>query len=135
WDGGDPVDRLIACGELACGLLDWAHGRRGADDDGELEEACHELVLAAATRPAGGDVPGDGARATAARARLEALDLPAVVEVSAALEGFSHYAVDPDQFARAARYARADSPAPTVVIGIRSIGLPLAAVVAASLPG
>src|SRR5690606_7238055 len=48
---------------------------------------------------------------------------------------FSHYAVDPDQFARAARYARADSPAPTVVIGIRSIGLPLAAVVAASLPG
>ena len=147
---GDPVSWLIAAGELACGLLDRARERSGCDDAGELEDACHELVLATAlaiapalsTAPAGerGAAPprpeaDPAGREAAARARLGALDLPAEVEVNAALEGFSHYAVDPDQFARAARYARASIPPPRVVMGIRSIGLPLAAVVAAALPG
>src|SRR5690606_24205604 len=131
-----PTEGLIAAGELACGLLDHARERRGRDEAGELEDACHELVLAAAIAvgdggPRAAAVAREAAaaeRGAAARARLAALDLPGQVEVNAALEGFSHYAVDPDQFARAARYARASIPPPRVVIGIRSIGLPLAAV-------
>ena len=149
--GGDPVGWLIAAAELACGLLDAARERRGCDEAGELEDACHELVHATALSiapalagPAGGrgaapppvrPDPGAAGREAAARARLAELDLPGEVEVNAALEGFSHYAVDPAQFARAARYARAGIPPPRVVMGIRSIGLPLAAVVAAALPG
>ena len=121
------VDRLLEVGDLACGLLDWAHRRRGGIDEAcELEDASHDLVLAAAR----------GEELAAHLVRLGRLDLPGRIEVNAVLEGFAHEALDPDQYARAARYARAGAPAPDRVIGIRSIGLPLSAVVAASLgPG
>lgn len=125
---GEPgVDRLLEAGDLACGLLDWAHGRRGGvDDAGELEDASHDLVLAAAR----------GRSIAAELERLSRFDLPGRVEVNAALEGFAHQALDPDRYARAARYARVETPGPDRVIGIRSIGLPLAGMVAAALgPG
>jgi hypothetical protein len=120
---GPGIDRLIDASEVACGILDRARERRGTDDDGPLEDACHAMVLAAARDD---DFAG-------ALERLGRLDLPGQVEVNAAIEGFAHYGVDPQQYARAARYARVASPAPDRVIGIRSIGLPLAAMVAASL--
>ncbi len=125
WEPG--VDRLLEAGDLACGLLDWWHGRRGGIDEvGEMEDAAHALVLAAAR----------GELLATAIEELGQLDLPGRVEVNAAHEGFALEALDPDRYARAARYARVESPPPDRVIGIRSIGLPLAAAVTAALgPG
>ena len=117
-------DRLIAAGELACGILDARAAARGVDDTGLLEDACHALVLAAA---GGGDL-------APAIAGLDRIALPAEVVVSAQLEGFAHYALTPDQYERAAREAAARG-ARWLVVGIRSIGLPLGAVVARALGG
>jgi hypothetical protein len=117
-------DRLIAAGELACGILDARLAARGVDHADETAAACHALVVAAAR----------GGELAPALARLDRLALPASVEVSAALEGFAHYALTPDQYARSARAAARCAPAARwLVIGIRSIGLPLGAVVAREL--
>lgn len=57
------------------------------------------------------------------------VDLPQQIEVSRA-EGFAYYALYPEQYVLAARPVRADHP---VVIGLRSIGTTLGAVVAATV--
>ncbi|MGE5756940.1 MAG: hypothetical protein ACM35G_14705, partial [Planctomycetaceae bacterium] len=114
---------LIASGELAQGLLDGAFEARGCDDWGEVEEACAALTVEAAQAP----LPL--ARLRAAIGRLARLALPASVTIRVP-EGFAFYALDPALYAGAARDFRAASSIPPVVVGVRSIGATLAAVVA-----
>ena len=61
-------------------------------------------------------------------------ELPETVTVSVP-EGFAYYALYPEMYRIAAReFAREQRPRAAVVIGIRSIGAALAAVVAEELP-
>ncbi|HJT86776.1 MAG TPA: hypothetical protein VJ732_02945 [Bryobacteraceae bacterium] len=61
------------------------------------------------------------------------LDLPREIEISVP-EGFAYYALDPELYRRAAaRFAREVRPRRVAVIGIRSIGTTLSAVVADEL--
>jgi hypothetical protein len=132
----EPQDRdeaamrlLIASGELCQGLLDVTFEARGCDDWGELEEACAALTVGAARvhRREGRDVEVEGPRA--ALARLARLELPETVTIRVP-EGFAFYALDPALYAAAAREFRASPPGPPAVVGVRSIGVSLAAVVA-----
>jgi hypothetical protein len=114
---------LIASGELAQGVLDGAFETRGYDDWGEVGEACAVLTVEAARAPLA------LARLRAAIERLARLALPESVTIRVP-EGFAFYALDPALFARAARDFRASLSGPLVVVGVRSIGVSLAAVVA-----
>jgi hypothetical protein len=120
---------LIAAGELAQGLLDDAFAARGGDDWGEREEACARLTLAAARLTLGTAGVEEVRDALGA---LGGLPLPAAVTVKVP-EGYAFYALYPEQYALAARQLAARHAGPVVVVGLRSIGTSLAAVVAAAL--
>ncbi len=120
---------LIAAGELAQGLLDDAFAARGSDDWGEREEACARLTLAAARLTLG---LGGVAEVRDALGALSGLPLPPAVTVKVP-EGYALYALYPEQYALAARQLAARHAGPVVVVGLRSIGTSLAAVVAAAL--
>lgn len=121
----DRLGALLEAGELAQGLIDAAFAARGFDDSGELESLCGELVRAAAD----GLVHGRDSAIPMFRLldRLSGLSLPSAIEVRVP-EGFAFYAVDP----RLYQAASVDGP-DTQVIGLRSIGFTLGAVVASSL--
>lgn len=104
---------FFSVAELAQGLLDAEFGRTGADDLTPLHAAAVAdlRALAAGRRPSA----------------LAALPLPARVTVREP-EGYAFYAVYPEAYAEAARAVT--WPAPPFVIGLRSIGLGLAAHVA-----
>jgi hypothetical protein len=114
---------FIDAAALAQGLTDAEFAACGADADSPLREAATALALAAARQLAG----GDGESLAEAATRLGALDLPEKIEVKRA-EGYAFYALYPEAYLAAARVL---GDTPVLAIGIRSIGLGLAALVAA----
>lgn len=125
------VDLFIATAGLAQGVLDADFARERRD---QLDPTV--TTLDAVLRRLGGAVIRswtDGAAPPAAIvaeavARLATLALPERVETKDA-EGYAHYALYPESYAMAARALRGTAP---TVIGLRSIGLGLGAVVAAA---
>lgn len=127
----DAATRLVIdAGEFAQGALDAACAERGADEWGELEEACGRLLLAAGRPLVHAGLPAPDARPFAeCLDQLARFPLPASLTINTP-EGYAFYALDPELYARAARGA---GGGPWVVIGLRSIGTGLAGVVAAAL--
>lgn len=117
---------LIAAGELAQGLADAEFAARGADDASPVQDAAMALLLrcAAALRQSwdGGGAP--------LPAVPDLAGLPDRIETRLA-EGFAFYALYPETYAMAA--AASGLPGATRVVGLRSIGAPLAAMVATAL--
>jgi hypothetical protein len=126
----DLVSRaLIRAGELAQSVADAGFERRGVDDPATAEEASLALAVAVARVLVLGAAP---AAAQAALAGLRALPLPDTLRCKAG-EGFAFYAIYPESYAAAA--AARPWSRPPLVIGLRSIGTTLAAVVAAQSGG
>jgi hypothetical protein len=120
---------LVRGGELAQGIADAEAAVPGSDVDGPGGRAAH-VVLATLGRAllrsfeAGGCAP---APPRAALAPLRSAPLPEAVRTRRA-EGFAVYGVYPETYAIAGRALRGADP---TVLGIRSIGCALAAMVAA----
>ena len=114
------VDALIRAGELECALCDTSA------DGAKIVAALTDHLAALLVTPRSGDLCGVQDLVE----RIERIRLTETVLASPP-EGFAYYALHPMDFADAAiRFTRAS---PVVVIGIRSIGTTLSAVVAASL--
>lgn len=135
----DVLGLLVEAGELEQAVLDARAPRR--DGWGPTEEALRRASLAAARALLGGTgrAPAAGSLAREvvrrARAGVAAAGVPAEVRVKAP-EGYVHYGLDPEAYADAARRYREEVggvAARAVVVGIRSIGTSLSAVVAAAL--
>ncbi len=109
---------LIRAGELESALADAASPAASAL--ASLTDALAFTLLS-----------GDLRSVTKLADSLSNLSLPQTIETSPP-EGFSYYALHPLDFADAAM-GLADPPRPAAVIGIRSIGTTLSAVVAATL--
>lgn len=109
----DPVERLIAIGELEAGVMDALSPER--DGDGEVAAALRRAAIRNETPQVAG--------------------LPETISLSVP-EGYAYYALYPEMYRMAAReFARRERPARVAVVGIRSIGTSLSAVVAAALEG
>ncbi|MBI3967522.1 MAG: hypothetical protein HY329_17945 [Chloroflexi bacterium] len=135
---GAAMALLVELGELEQGILDATHPT--ADGWSELER---DLRLTSLTAGAAfvADWSGRSASFNLTHARrligaLRAHELPALVAVKPP-EGYVHYALDPGGYAAAARaYVAAVGPRQarrSVVVGVRSIGTSLSAVVAATV--
>ncbi|TNC48746.1 hypothetical protein FHG66_13095 [Rubellimicrobium rubrum] len=127
----EPSAHLVAAGVLEAGLVDMLSPEK--DEEHPLARTCRSVVmdLAHAVRS---DADSDRlASAAATLTAIEAGPLPTLVKVSEP-EGFSFYALYPEMYAEAARrFLKAASPRYATVIGLRSIGTTLSAVVAAEL--
>ncbi|ACG78505.1 conserved hypothetical protein [Phenylobacterium zucineum HLK1] len=122
---GDPTADFIALSELAQGLLDAEFEARGCDDLTPLHAAAVADLRARAARIA---AAWDGRPAPPPPvAALTGLALPQTVKAKTA-EGHAFYAVYPEAYLEAARAV--GWAAPPFVLGLRSIGLGLAAMVA-----
>lgn len=121
-DATDDLEALLEAGELAQGLLDHTFAARGAlDAEDDLSRATLALVRTHANpthRPAARE---------SARSLLTS-PLPDSIKIRTP-EGFAFYALDPTLHAEAARSLHA----PATVVGIRSIGTTLGAVVAEAI--
>jgi len=131
------VGLLIAGGELAQGLADQAFARRGEDRPDRAAEAAMALTTALGRGVWLSHLRGHAARGRVAAAgelldHLERLALPPAVRVTAA-EGFREHALYPESYAAAAAAAFGPRERP-LVLGVRSIGTALAAMVAAVAP-
>jgi len=138
-DAGSGLDRhdhlveaLIEAGEFAQGAIDAEFEITGRDTASPLRDAATKLLIALAAEirrswaagfPAGPVDPALRRRIEA----LAALPLPDAIRCRLA-EGFAFYALYPESYLEAATALAGIRP--LQVIGIRSIGLPLAAVVA-----
>lgn len=116
------VTALIEAGELAQGVADLELDRRGADAPSPLQDALMRLLLelAGAIRASWRGEP-----VAIPDPRIDGL--PAQIRAKCA-EGFAFYALYPELYLEAARALRGRD---TRVVGIRSIGTALAAMVAA----
>ena len=132
------VDLFVDAGALAQGLVDADFRSAGEVDrtTPDTEALCAWMLALARLLDA--EIAGDPfAHRWALRAAIATTDLlllrewPERVAVRQA-EGFAHYGLYPDQFLAAGRRLADDPAGPPVVIGLRSIGLPLAALVAAA---
>lgn len=113
---------LLRAGELECVLADRAERHaRGAKALATLTDHLADALVT------GGNV----GESPLARAELEAIDAPDLVSVSPP-ESFVYYGLHPSSFARLAE-GLPIAPRDAAVIGIRSIGTTLSAVVAAAL--
>ena len=129
--GSDPQSHLIAAGRLEAGLVDALSPEE--DDEPPLARKLRTLVLDLAHAARLGVAQRHLASAAAALDEIAAGPLPASLEVSEP-EGFAFYALYPEMYAEAARrLLRAARPQHATVIGLRSIGTTLSAVVAAEL--
>ena len=125
------VGLLVEAGELSQGIADEDLRARGADDVGPASAAAMQLVRAIAEAVVTSWRSGFERGALAVRGALASLaraPLPAEVEVRPP-EGYEHSALYPEGYAEA---AGALGAGPLRVVGIRSIGTGLAAVVAAA---
>jgi hypothetical protein len=132
------VEALVTAGELAQALADAAFRARGFDDEDRAAAAAMGLALAAARavwsswrselREAALPAPGEVERLASDLAR--ACD-PARALRATVPEGYAHYALYPECYGEAAAALVGAGP-PPVVLGIRSIGTGLAALVAAA---
>src|SRR5205823_335230 len=107
------------------GVADAQMEREGCDRRSAAVEACARLTVELA-RAAWRSWRGEGAAAVGLEAPR--VELPAQIRCKVA-EGYAFYAVYPETYAAAA--ARASLPPEVRIIGIRSIGTSLAAMVAA----
>jgi hypothetical protein len=113
-EGADPLERLIRLGQLEAGIVDALCPE--VDDTHSIAESLRRIAL--------GDDP-IGA--------LRLLVLPEAIRVRPP-EGYAFYSVYPEQYERAARrFVSERSPRRCVVLGIRSIGTSLSAVVAQTM--
>lgn len=130
---GTLVTALVAAGALLQGLADADFEANGSDAASPSQDAATALLLALA-----GAVDASWQRGfrvavpdlTAILRTLETLPLARKVTVRWA-EGFAYYALYPEAYAVAAR--RSGLSAETHVLGLRSIGAPLGAMVASGL--
>jgi hypothetical protein len=123
------VRALIEAGELAQGLADGEFARSGKDDHTLLQATALNLVTAFARKVDGSWRSGfaaEGPPAGGELAALAALRLPGIVQCKIP-EGYAYYGVYPEAFMLAARELAGAAP---LVIGLRSIGVSLAAAVA-----
>lgn len=120
---------LVSAGELTQGIADAERAIHGADvlGAGERRAAAVTLALARALWRSWQSGGATGVPAPGAVEPLLALALPEVVKVRRA-EGFALYGLYPETYAAAATALAGALPA---VVGIRSIGTALAAMVAA----
>ncbi len=125
---------LIGIGELESAIADAPGGEgiralpRSSARDATVEAA---RVWISAWR----DGAGETDALCASLMRLAVCTLPGSVTLRVS-EGFAYYALFPQTYLRAAeRYAAEERPPSVVVLGIRSIGTTLSAVVAAALEG
>lgn len=118
---------LIAAGELAQALADQEFEALGQDHLTDRQSAAMALCTALARRLFCG-----GASGQVELAALERQPMPPVLRCKVP-EGFAFYAVHPEAYAAAARSHAWSRP--PLVIGLRSIGTSLAAVVAAVTDG
>jgi hypothetical protein len=121
------VGVFIEASELAQGLADAELAARGCDARGATSDAAMAVLVALAKEIS---ASWNGER-TAPRIALDTLltrALPDTVDLRRA-EGYAFYAVYPEAYLVAARTAVATDPGPRRVIGIRSIGTGLAAMV------
>src|SRR5215469_2893522 len=116
------VSALITSGELECALVDSASG------EAQLAASITDAMAAAVI---GSTSPQQLGRAAETVSRLH---LPPVLSIRP-LEGFAYYALHPEQYAEMAKRFLLERREcrRTAVVGIRSIGVPLSAVVAAAL--
>ncbi len=125
----DPRALLIEAGVLEAGIADALLPEEDAEPQVVLGLRALMLDLAHAAR-------GGEGRLRAAAERVEAIGrgpLPERIEVSEP-EGFAFYALYPETYAEAARrFLAAERPERAVVVGLRSIGTTLSAVIAAEL--
>ena len=126
------VSLLLSAGELAQGLADRAFEERGYDGGDPAADLAMILAVTLARQVWRSHRTGytQEARLAEARAavwRLARLTRNDRVNIRSA-EGFQHYGVYPETFAAAA--AALGGHAPTLVVGIRTIGTTLAAAVA-----
>lgn len=127
------VGAFVEAGELAQGLADAEAAARGRDGRGELGDAAMAVLCSLARAIAAswrGEAPATE-RAAAGLERLRAARLPDSICTRRA-EGYAFYAVYPEAYHLAARRAAARWPGERRVIGVRSIGAGLAAMVAAA---
>ncbi|WP_028747187.1 hypothetical protein [Rhizobium mesoamericanum] len=127
------VQTFIETGELIQGLADQEFQLNGADDVSSIQETGAKLLFAQARAILvswQGHFDGDLPLATDTSAlRFNVSGLEPLLMKRA--EGYAFYAVYPESYLEAALQSKLS--ADTVVIGIRSIGLSLAALVAAAL--
>ena len=128
--GPDVASLLIEAGVLEAGVVDALSPEE--DDEPPLARRLRSAMLDLAHAARGG---GEERLASAARRFREVGQgpLPQGVETSEP-EGFAFYALYPEMYAEAARrFVRAARPRRATVVGLRSIGTTLSAVVAAEL--
>ena len=127
------VQTFIMTGELVQGLADREFRQRGYDEISDAQVAGSELLLFQArmlVRSWRINFAGSLLPSTDWKALLEPLRLDEPIRIKRP-EGYAHYALYPESFLEAALRSGLSSKA--VVIGVRSIGVSLAAVVAAAL--
>lgn len=124
------VDLFIAIAGLGQGLLDVAFAREGHDrldaTTAALDAVLRRLAAGLIVSWSRGETPAP-TTIVGSIAELATLPLPEQVEIKDA-EGYAFYALYPECYALAARALDGASP---TVIGLRSIGLGLGAIVAA----
>ena len=125
WAAGDPVSALIGLGQLAQGFADVAFVRQGCDARSPVADALMTALVDVARPIAGADAAGGPEFSSLG----EKVAGEAYLEVRVP-EGYAFYALHPALYAAAARRL---PPGEWQVIGVRSIGTSLAAVVAATL--
>lgn len=130
---GALVDAFVRAGELAQGLADADFERYGFDVVSRTQRRGAAVLLAFAhailqSRGGGRDV--DGSTLDEIARQLAALPCGGLIRTRTC-EGYAHYAVMPESYLAAARQSGLDSG--TCVIGLRSIGIGLAALVSAGL--
>jgi hypothetical protein len=127
------VRAFILTSELVQGLADLEFGKRGADDHSPVQAAGARLLLALANavgRSWQNNLAGDLSSLGGWPQQLAALIADEAVRMRRG-EGYAFYALYPESYFMAAQ--RSGLAANTVVIGLRSIGTGLAAMVAAGL--
>src|SRR4051794_34275317 len=119
---------LIASGELAQGLLDDQCGALGFDEWTPLAEHCAVLTMAAAMLATVAPSSAAIAEFQSELGSLLRTCLPSQIALKTP-EGYAFYALYPELYAMAAEALASTNPQQLTVIGLRSIGTSLAAVV------
>jgi hypothetical protein len=123
------MDLFLTAGELAQGLMDAEFSRAHLDEWTPAARRCARLLLATSsllTRPA---TPTRLQRVAAALQALSQLQLPEILTINVP-EGYAFYALLPQLYQRSAERFWAANSGPLMVIGLRSIGTSLSAMVA-----
>lgn len=128
------VSAFLEASELAQGLADADAAARGMDGRWRAGQLAMALLAEIARDVAASWTSGFTHAPTVPRslAELASTNLPVFVHLRRA-EGYAFYAVYPEAYLVAARAARLARPGPRRVVGIRSIGTGLAAIVAEAM--